>query len=163
MMLPGGSGGNMKGAKMDIRKLGVENIEMVKEMMLAIFSAEPWNDVWTDEQLQQYVYELICGENSLCFGAYKDGAPVGIALGRIKSWYEGTEYWIEEFGILPARQERGLGSEFMEAVEKELTAYGIAYIVLLTERNVPAYHFYKKNGFEEKKENVFFAKAIIKC
>ena len=33
-------------------------------------------------------------------------------------------------------------------------------VVLLTEKNVPAYRFYKKNGFREKEENVFFVKAL---
>ena len=48
-------------------------------------------------------------ENSLSFGVYQDEVLIGIALGRLKSWYEGTEYWIDEFGILLicSRQESG--------------------------------------------------------
>ena len=128
--------------------------------MLDIFSGEPWNDVWTDKQQHAYVSELIENKNSLSFGVYLDGNLIGMALGRTKSWYEGTEYWIEEFGILPDRQQSGTGSAFIKEMEKILAEKGIEYIVLLTERNVPAYRFYKKNGFREKEENVFFVKAL---
>ena len=126
---------------MDIRELSIDNIENIKKLMLDIFSGEPWNDVWTDKQLHAYVSELTGNKNSLSFGVYLDGNLIGMALGRIKSWYEGTEYWIEEFGILPDRQQSGIGSAFIE-------------------KNVPAYRFYKKNGFREKEENVFFVKAL---
>ena len=144
---------------MDIRELSIDNIENIKKLMLDIFSGEPWNDVWTDKQLHAYVSELTGNKNSLSFGVYLDGNLIGMALGRIKSWYEGTEYWIEEFGILPDRQQSGIGSAFIEELEKILTEKGIKY-VLLTEKNVPAYRFYKKNGFREKEENVFFVKAL---
>lgn len=145
---------------MDIRELDSGDIEKIKKLMLDIFSGEPWNDVWTDKQLHAYVSELIENKNSLSFGVYLDGNLIGMALGRTKSWYEGTEYWIEEFGILPDRQQSGTGSAFIEELEKILAEKGIEYIVLLTERNVPAYRFYKKNGFREKEENVFFVKAL---
>ena len=145
---------------MDIRELNSGDIEKIKKLMLDIFSGEPWNDVWTDKQLHAYVSELIENKNSLSFGVYLDGNLIGMALGRTKSWYEGTEYWIEEFGIVPDRQQSGTGSAFIEELEKILVKKGIEYIVLLTERNVPAYRFYKKNGFREKEENVFFVKAL---
>ena len=96
----------------------------------------------------------------MSFGVYQDEVFIGMALGKIKSWYAGTEYWIDEFGILPEMQQSGIGSEFMREIEKALVKKGIDNIVLLTERGVPAYHFYQKNGFEEKEETAFFVKSI---
>lgn len=103
---------------------------------------------------------MIGNKNSLSFGAYKDEILIGMALGRIKSWYEGTEYWIDEFGILPEMQQSGLGTKFIHEIEQVLAGKGFAHIVLLTERNVPAYRFYQKNGFEEMVDTVFFVKPI---
>lgn len=96
----------------------------------------------------------------MSFGVYQDEVLIGMALGKLKSWYAGTEYWIDEFGILPEMHQSGIGSEFIGEIEKALVKKGIAHIVLLTERNVPAYRFYQKNGFEEKEETVFFVKSI---
>ena len=144
---------------MTLKRLTIGDIETIKKLMLDIFSGEPWNDVWTDAQLHRYVSELTGAENSLSFGLYQEGVPVGLALGRVKSWCTGTEYWIDEFGVLPGRQRRGLGSAFLRAIEAELLTQGISQLVLLTGRTVPAYRFYQNNGFEEQAETVLFVKA----
>lgn len=146
---------------MEIRELGVKDIEDIKMMIIRIFSGDPWNDLWTEEQLHLYVLELIGNRNSLSFGFYEEGELIGISLGRVKHWYEGTEYWIDEFGILPEKQKNGLGSEFLTAIEHCLAANKIEGIVLLTEKTIPAYYFYHKNGFSEKEEQVFLAKQIF--
>ena len=85
---------------------------------------------------------------------------IGMALGRIRSWYEGTEYWIDEFGIASEMQCRGAGTKFLTELEYLLKGRGGKHIVLLTERSVPAYRFYLKNGFSEQQGTVFFVKAI---
>lgn len=147
--------------KMEIRELKMQDSKDVEGMMLKIFSVEPWNDDWSDrEQLRQYVQELMGNRNSLSFGLYEDGGLIGISLGRIKHWCEGTEYWIDEFGILPGKQGAGMGSAFLAGIERCLTERRIFEIVLLTDRDVPAYWFYRKNGFGEIAGNVFFAKKI---
>lgn len=50
----------------------------------------------------------------------------------------------------------------MRVIENALAAEGLSYITLLTDRRVPAYNFYLKNGFFEQKETVFFVKDIKK-
>lgn len=107
-----------------------------------------------------YVSELINNKNSLSFGLFENNNMIGMALGHIKHWYEGTEYWIDEFGVLPEKQQCGIGTEFLTGIEKALAGKGIIYIALLTERTVPAYYFYKRNGFDEKKETSFFVKRV---
>ena len=146
--------------KMDIQEITIEQIEDVKRLMLAVFSGEPWNDAWTEDQLHAYLTQLMGEHHSLSFGIYLHGSLSGVSLGKIKSWCEGTEYWIEEFGVLPQMQRKGVGSQFIQEMEKALIKRGITHIVLLTERDVPAYGFYQKNGFEEKKEYAFFAKTL---
>lgn len=145
---------------MTLKRFTISDVETIKKLMLDIFSGEPWNDVWTDAQLHRYVSELTGAENSLSFGLYQEGVPVGLALGRVKSWCTGTEYWVDEFGVLPGRQRRGLGSAFLRAIEAELLAQGVSQLVLLTGRTVPAYRFYQNNGFEEQTETVLFVKSI---
>lgn len=145
---------------MNMIQLSKNDIDAVKIAFLNIFSKKPWNDTWTCQQLHAYISEIMENRSSLSFGLYQNNTLIGIALGRIKSWYEGTEYWIEEFGILPELQQNGIGSKFISEIEAILSQKGITHIVLLTERNVPAYRFYKKNGFEENSEITFFSKAV---
>lgn len=145
---------------MELRELGAGDIREIKEPILKIFTVEPWNDTWTEEQLQLYVFELLHNSGPLILGLYEEGSLIGISLGRIKHWCGGTEYWIDEFGILPEQQNRGKGAVFLKKIKALLLERGVGGIVLLTERTVPAYRFYRKNGFYEKKEQAFLAAEL---
>ena len=81
----------------------------------------------------------------------------GVSLGRLKHWFNGTEYCIDDFCIRSSCQGKGAGSLFL----KMLRAYGrkknYKKITLRTKRTASAYEFYKKNGFREIEEDVFFS------
>ncbi len=79
---------------------------------------------------------------------------LGLSMGNIKHWYSGTEYYIDEFCI--KEQGRGLGKCFLDKIEEYILQMGICMIFLQTERNVPAYSFYQRNGFFELKDHVSF-------
>ena len=57
-------------------------------------------------------------------------------------------------------QGKGIGSSFMKDVEAYLAGNGIRQIFLLTEKSVPAYSFYRHNGFTELAGNAAFMKRI---
>lgn len=145
---------------MGLRELSITHLEDVKALILAIFSQEPWNDSWDEEQLNQYVFELMGNANSAAFGWYEDDEFIGLALGRIKHWHTGTEYWIDEFGILPSWQGQGKGTEFLQEIKKQLVIRNIQAIVLQTDRTVPAYSFYRKRGFSPIENQVFLTVKV---
>ena len=132
---------------MEIRELNMSDIESVKRLMIDIFSVEPWTDVWTDDKLHTYIRELMGNENSLSFGVYQDEVLIGIALGRLKSWYEGTEYWIDEFGILPNMQQAGIGSGFMKSIEEKAAEKGAVYTNISPD--------YITNNTEREESNIY--------
>ena len=47
----------------------------------------------------------------------------GMALGSIKHWYMGTEYYIEELFIKTELQGSGTGSEFLKLIEEYLVEH----------------------------------------
>ncbi len=145
----------------ELKQLDISNIDTIKPFFVDIFTNEPWNDDWSDEeQLHQYIMDLIGQTNSLTLGFFLKGEMVGLAMGHIKHWYEGTEYYIEEFCICRTKQGLGIGTEFLKSIEQNIVSQNIKHIFLQTERNVPAYHFYKKNEFIELSEHVSFIKEI---
>lgn len=78
---------------MEVRELDLGDLDRVQDMLTAIFSREPWNDHWEDrEQLRRYVLELMGAPNSLSLGFFSGNALIGLSLGRVKHWWEGTEY-----------------------------------------------------------------------
>ena len=146
---------------MELKKLSINDKEAIKELFTGVFTGEPWNDDWSDcEQLDLYIEDL-CGQGySLTFGLYDGGELIGISMGDIKHWFRGTEYLINELCIKTDRQGTGAGTFFLTEIEKAVKEMGIKQIFLLTGRDVPAYNFYKKNGYVEEGNTVPLSKYI---
>ncbi len=143
------------------RKIGTPEFPQIKELFTSVFTRDPWNDDWSDErQLNLYLMDLIAQSNSLTYGLYDEGALIGLAMGRIKHWYSGTEYCIDEFCVRTDRQQNGIGTYFLGEIQNHTRELGLVHIYLQTESDVPAYAFYQKNGFCELKTSVSFAKRI---
>ncbi|KIR02881.1 Acetyltransferase [Lachnospiraceae bacterium TWA4] len=133
----------------------------MKRFFKEIFMNEPWNDDWSDEvQLSNYIRDIACCFNSICYGYFDKEELIGLAMGSKRHWWTGIEYFMEEFCIKTSMQGQGIGREFLQIIEKDLKTEGIVSIRLQTERQVPAYHFYPKVGFKEVKEQVSFVKKI---
>lgn len=146
---------------MKLKELTVADLEMVKQLFLSVFSQDPWNDDWSDEeQLDRYIGDLLGHSRALCFGLFDQGKLLGLSLGYIRYWYEGTEYRIEEFCISRDYQGQGHGASFLADIEKQLADRKIVHILLQTERNLPAYFFYKKCGFRALEEDVTMFKKV---
>ena len=144
-----------------VKQLSIDDMKSVTSLFKSVFTAEPWNDDWSDdEQLSLYLGELTGQTNSLSFGLLEENELIGLSIGAVKHWYSGTEYKIEELCIRRDKQGKGAGSFFLGEIEKEVKARGVKTIYLQTGNDVRAYEFYKKMGFEEEKNNVFFAKEI---
>ncbi|HFU3789320.1 TPA: GNAT family N-acetyltransferase [Streptococcus suis] len=146
---------------MKLKELCFSDMEMVKELFLSVFSQEPWNDDWSDEeQLDCYLGDLLGHPRALCFGLFDQEKLMGLSLGYIRYWYEGTEYRIEEFCISRDYQGQGLGASFLADIEKLLADRKIVHIFLQTERNISAYFFYQKYGFRTLEEDVTMVKKV---
>lgn len=145
----------------EIKELTIEKIDIIKSFFKDVFMREPWNDDWSDdEQLHQYITDIIGNRNSLAFGLFEGEQLLGLALGNIKHWYTGTEFFVEEFCVKTEMQGQGLGTEFLRLLEVELRAREIKTIFLMTGKEMPAFEFYRKNGFEEIINHVSLKKDI---
>ena len=146
---------------MELKRLSINDKEAIKELFTGVFTGEPWNDDWSDsKQLDCYIDDL-CGQSySLTYGLFEGGELIGLSMGYIKHWYTGTEYIIDELCIKTDRQGTGAGTFFLTEIEKAVKEMDIKQIFLLTGRDVPAYNFYKKNGYVEESNTVPLSKYI---
>jgi aminoglycoside 6'-N-acetyltransferase I len=145
----------------NVKELNVNYIEEIKSLFVDIFTNEPWNDDWSDSiQLHEYIMDLIGNRNSLTLGLFEKDELIGLSMGSIIHWYTGTEYYINEFCIKAGTRGKGIGTEFLKAVEQYIKNKQVTHIFLQTERTVPAYKFYKKNDFVEMKDHVSFYKEF---
>ena len=145
----------------EIKKIGLNEKAIIKQLFKEVFTNEPWNDDWSDEaQLDMYIFDLIGQSFSLTYGLYDKDELIGLSMGYIKHWFRGTEYYIDELCIRTDRQGSGAGSFFISQIEKEIGKIGIKKIFLQTDTFAPAYEFYKKRGFIEEEGHVSFSKEV---
>ncbi len=144
-----------------LKELSIEYIEEIKQLFVEVFTNEPWNDDWSDpKQLHEYLIDLIDNRNSMTFGLYEDDYLIGLSMGSILHFHNGTEYYIFEFCIKEEKQGKGIGTEFLKKIEDFIKEKQVSIIFLQTERTVPAYGFYKKNGFVELNDHISLYKDI---
>ena len=142
-------------------RIGLEQKEQVKEKFLQVFTDAPWFDDWSDQdQLDLYLNDLMGQSYSVAFGLYEGDDLIGASLGYIKHWYSGTEYIIDELFIVKEKQGKGIGTYFLGKIGDAIKEMGVYTVFLLTERGVPAYDFYIKNGFNEIPETTAFWKEF---
>lgn len=145
----------------EFKRIGTNEIEAIKELFISVFTIEPWNDDWSNqEQLDLYLLDLVGQSNSLTYGLFEAEELIGVSMGRIRHWYAGTEYYIDELCVRTDKQGNGIGTYFVNEIEKAIKEIGLVQIFLQTESSVPAYGFYQKNGFLELKEHVSFVKRV---
>lgn len=148
---------------MELKELSLDDFEEIKKLFKEVFMAPPWNDDWSDDnQLNEYLHDLMEVRTPLCYGLYVDDILTGVSIGNIRHWCGGTEYFIEELFVKISEQGKGYGAEFLRLIENELPSKGVIQIFLQTETTVPAYKFYKNRGFTELKNHVSFFKDLKK-
>lgn len=139
----------------------MNEIEAIKELFVGVFTIEPWNDDWSNqEQLNLYLSDLVGQSHSLTYGVFQNKKLIGVSMGHIRHCFTGTEYYMDELCIQTDKQGNGIGTLFLKEIEDEIKEIGLVQLFLQTEKSIPAYGFYQKNGFYELKEHVSFAKRI---
>jgi aminoglycoside 6'-N-acetyltransferase I len=146
------------GSNANVRLMDKSDLEPCSELMLKVFSGEPWFDQWDSVlHVQQYLAEFMDNPVFLGFVIEQEGKILGASFGHTKSWYSGKEYYIQEYFIDTDLQGSGLGSALMNGMKAYLSSVHVHCMVLLTEKDLPAEDFYRKHGFEVKKDIIFMA------
>ena len=102
------------------------------------------------------------GRVSRGYVAVEGDTVVSMLSGRIMTYLDFKELWVDEFSVHPAYQRQGVGSRMMAFVRDQLRQEPekISYIVLNTERGYPSVKFYEANGFRADESLVFMAADV---
>jgi len=139
-----------------IRSFRSADLERCVMLFITIFSEDPWHDQWLSfARARAFLADIIGTPGFRGFVAEEDGHLVALCFGHKRRWWQGDEYFINELGVLPGRQRKGIGSQLLRYVREQLRQEGVQYISLLTERGIPAEQFYLKEGFQKSKDVIY--------
>ena len=126
-----------------------------------VFSNPPWEYPWiTIENVRRYMDDMLSLPGALSFLYYENETLTGLCIGGVNDYFLEPQYEIKEFAISQTRQRKGAGTRMLAEVENYLAKSGINTIFLHTSRSIPAYDFYKKNGYTTIEDNVYFVKQL---
>lgn len=133
---------------MEKRKVKRQDCHEIAVLLKKVYEKAPWFDKWKDvKQVEKYVIELM--DNPVFRGYILEESEtiIGVCMGHKKTWFESQEFVIDEFFIEDTIHGKGIGSQLMKFVKKELSKEGIMQLLLLTGKGFPAQSFYEKHGF----------------
>ena len=151
--------------KLKYKIMNEEDFEGCAYELIEAFKEEPWNEEWTFEQAFTRIDEIMSARVSRGYVVYDGDTVVAMACGRIMTYIDFKELWIDEFSVNPLYQGKGVGSKLIEFIRNELKKEKskISYLALNTERDYPCVSFYENNGFRASETNlVMFANVDYK-
>ena len=127
--------------------------------LIAAFREEPWNETWTYEQAIDRIDEIMSARVSRGFVCMDGDKCVSMLCGRIMTYQDKKQFWIDEFSVHPDMQRQGVGSQMLSVLREQLQqeSQTIHYMALNTERGFPSVTFYEKNGFIQLESDVCMA------
>lgn len=144
----------LKGLRMEIIKYDAQYAEEVVDLNITVFSQAPWNETFDRKKVVAFVNNQAANNYFNGYLGIEAGAVVAVSLGFMKPWYDGFEYYIEEFFVAPSVQRSGRGTAMMAAIRDDLLQQDIHAIILMTRRNSFAHQFYTQDGFNTEADLV---------
>lgn len=145
---------------LEYRVMTSEDFGLCARELMAAFKQAPWNENWTYEQAYTRIDEIMSAKVSRGYVIYERDKVISMLCGRIMTYLDFKELWIDEFSVHPNYQRRGIGGQMLEFVRSEMKKENIYCMVLNTERTYPSVKFYEKNGFKQDDSLVFMTNTF---
>lgn len=146
---------------LEVLKFELSMLDKCVDLFIDTFSKEPWNDEYESRDVVvDFIKNHYKNNYFLGYVAKMENEIVGLSIGFTKPWICGMEYYIDEFCIKYDLQNKGIGSVFMEKIEKDLKEKGINGEMLITDKDFPSHKFYSKNGFGVMEDSIALVKGI---
>lgn len=147
---------------LEIRKFNPGDLDECSELFKKVFSSYPWYDDWRSlVQARNYLGELIKNPAFEGFVACEGSDLVAVCLGHNRSWWNGQEFFVDEFFVENKMQGNGIGTKLLAEVSDYLYKENYTRLTLLTNKEMPAEAFYLKNGFYNNYERTFMVKELL--
>lgn len=142
----------------EVRPVSCDELEKLIELNKRIFINNPKYDEdlivdFADTDIgRKFFAESINNKNGVCLVAEEDGEFVGYVSGGRKEvpYRRGVYFEIDNLGVVPEQNGRGIGRMLMESVTNWAKENGYTKIYVESyARNMDAISFYRKNGFND--------------
>jgi aminoglycoside 6'-N-acetyltransferase I len=144
-----------------LREFSPKYLDSATGMFLELFRGRPFDYDWlTAERARDYLAGLMSMPNSRRYMYFADGSFCGACFGREGDCSAYPVFEILEIFVAKDAQRRGVGTEMLRRVELDLKLSGISAIRLSTSKDIPAYDFYIRNGYQTMESVALMSKNL---
>jgi len=137
------------------------DLALCTKIYTAAFEAPPVNYGFiTPEKATRYITDLTKTPGFLGYTYWQNGIMAAFCFGKLDNYFDGSVFKVEELAVHPGFHRQGIGTTVMQLMEEKLRFYRVSAISLQTSKDIPAYNFYVKNGYEEIQHSVCLAKML---
>lgn len=144
-----------------LREYRHTDMDGAMELYMDTFADPPFNYSWMErDRIRRYFVDM---ENTPGFKGFvyeRDGALAGLCLGTVQDYFACCVYDIKELVVAADCRGSGVGTELLTGAEERLAGLGVELMSLATSAELPAFGFYKKNGYEVSDSTVWMGKRI---
>ena len=145
---------------MIIKQFSLNDLQKCCELYVRTFNGEPWYDQWTQKTAYTRLLEIAENKRFLGYTLWDNEELIGAVFCYLKTYYNGSEVFIEEIWVSPDHQRKGYGVMLMEEIEKYAKENGIPSVTLLTGKGKPSFSFYERCGYMQLEYLAFMHKRI---
>ena len=115
---------------------------------------------WTEETVYKRIHQVLTREDSYCLLSENNGSISGFAMGYFEQYDDCFAYDLIEIVIASQLQNQGLGTEFLEELEKRVKEKGAMLIQLQSVNDEFHKHFYERLGYHDASNLVIKTKML---
>jgi len=131
------------------------------KLFLNVFRSEPWNySHLEDEKMALYFEDMENTPNFKGFIYMEQETIQAFCFGIMSSYFGATTFDIKEIVVDVNAQGKGIGSKMLCDIERDLRKIDVSAITLMTRKEIAAFKFYDKNGYDVSEGAVVMSKFI---
>lgn len=136
-----------------------KDLDIITSLYVRYYN-ENEDGTWTFEKAYKRIRQVLLTPDSYCLIQEKNGIYTGFLMGYIKEYDDLKSYFLEEIVVFKDYQNKGLGTLFINELERHLLDNDVSMIELMSINEVKHLHFYGKFSFKKSSNLLVMSKFI---
>ena len=145
---------------MEIRALRSQDLVLLSQLYVSVFSSSPWNEYWEYDWAYERLNWVYQAQGFIGFVVMDSDYIIGAILGHFVPFKGKKGFEIVEFFVDADYQGKGAGTKLLLKLESKLKQKNYDFIILLTGRDTTAESFYLKRNYQPDNKLILLQQEI---
>lgn len=144
---------------MNYRLMTENDIQKVVHLYIDYYNVKE-DAEWTEQTTKKRILQILLKPDSYCLICENHDGIIAFAIGYFEQYDDCFAYDLVEVVVKTDLQNKGIGTEFMNEIEKRVKEKGAMLIQLQAVNDKHHNHFYKKLGYKDCSNLVLKSKIL---